>query len=65
VPWVREVNTVRVETTARRVSAAEVAHAAESRFPERPAAEVLHEPIGAALAPRLRRRRLAGQPAPA
>jgi GNAT superfamily N-acetyltransferase len=51
VPWVREVNTVRVETTARRVSAAEVAHAAESRFPERPAAEVLHEPIGAALAP--------------
>jgi predicted GNAT family acetyltransferase len=50
VPWVREVNTVRVETTAR-VRPGDVAFAAEARFPRLPAAEVLHEPIGAALAP--------------
>jgi GNAT superfamily N-acetyltransferase len=50
VPWVREVNTVRVETTAR-VRPGDVAFAAELRFPLLPAAEVLHEPIGAALAP--------------
>jgi GNAT superfamily N-acetyltransferase len=48
---VREVNTVRVETTARELRAGELAFAAESRFPCAPAAEVLHEPIGAALAP--------------
>jgi len=51
VPWVREVNTVRVETTARGLRPGEVAFAAESRFPAAPAVEVLHEPIGAALAP--------------
>jgi GNAT superfamily N-acetyltransferase len=51
VPWVREVNVVRVETTGRDVSAGELAYAAETRFPAAPAVEVLHEPIGAALAP--------------
>jgi GNAT superfamily N-acetyltransferase len=51
VPWVREVNTVRVETTARNLRPGELAFAAETRFPRAPAAEVLHEPIGAALAP--------------
>jgi GNAT superfamily N-acetyltransferase len=50
VPWVREVNMVRVETT-RGVRAGDIAFAAETRFPGRPAAEVLHEPIGAAVAP--------------
>jgi GNAT superfamily N-acetyltransferase len=50
VPWVREVNTVRVETT-HGVRAGEIAFAAESRFPGQPAVEVLHEPIGAAVAP--------------
>jgi GNAT superfamily N-acetyltransferase len=51
VPWVREVNMVRVEATAARVRAGEIAFAAEERFPAAPAVEVLHEPIGAALAP--------------
>jgi len=51
VPWVREVNVVRVEATAPRVRAAELAFAAEERFPSAPAVEVLHEPFGAALAP--------------
>jgi GNAT superfamily N-acetyltransferase len=51
VPWVREVNVVRVEATASRVRAAEIAFAAEERFPSAPAVEILHEPIGAALAP--------------
>jgi GNAT superfamily N-acetyltransferase len=51
VPWVREVNVVRVEATAPRVRAGEIAFAAEERFPAAPAVEVLHEPIGAALAP--------------
>jgi GNAT superfamily N-acetyltransferase len=51
VPWVREVNVVRVEATAPRVRAGEIAFAAEQRFPSAPAVEVLHEPIGAALAP--------------
>jgi GNAT superfamily N-acetyltransferase len=51
VPWVREVNVVRVEATAPRVRAGELAFAAEERFPSAPAVEVLHEPIGAALAP--------------
>ena len=51
VPWVREVNTVRVETAAGDLEPAELAHAAEQRFPAAPAVEVLHEPIGAALAP--------------
>ena len=51
VPWVREVNVVRVEATATRVRAGELAFAAEQRFPSAPAVEVLHEPIGAALAP--------------
>ena len=51
VPWVREVNTVRVETTARDLRAGEVAFAAECRFPALPAVEILHEPIGVALAP--------------
>ena len=51
VPWVREVNVVRVEATAARIGAGEVAFAAEQRFPAAPAVEVLHEPIGAALAP--------------
>ena len=53
VPWVREVNTVRVETTARELHPSEIAFAAERRFPDAPAIEVLHEPIGAALAPAL------------
>jgi len=51
VPWVREVNMVRVETTVPRRSAGEIAFAAEQRFPQAPAVEVLHEPSGAALAP--------------
>jgi GNAT superfamily N-acetyltransferase len=51
VPWVREVNVVRVESTAPRLRAGDIAFAAERRFPEAPAVEVLHEPIGAALAP--------------
>lgn len=51
VPWVREVNVVRVEATAPRVRAGDLAFAAEQRFPSAPAVEVLHEPIGAALAP--------------
>jgi GNAT superfamily N-acetyltransferase len=50
VPWVREVNVVRVETT-HGVRAGEVAFAAESRLPAQPAVEVLHEPIGTDLAP--------------
>ena len=50
VPWVREVNVVRVETT-HGVHAADIAFAAETRFPAQPAVEVLHEPIGTALAP--------------
>jgi GNAT superfamily N-acetyltransferase len=49
VPWVREVNVVRVETT-HGVRPGEIAFAAETRF-ARPAVEVLHEPIGAAVAP--------------
>jgi GNAT superfamily N-acetyltransferase len=48
---VREVNVVRVEATAPRLRAGDVAFAAERRFPDAPAVEVLHEPIGAALAP--------------
>jgi len=51
VPWVREVNMVRVETTVPRRSAGDIAFAAEQRFPQAPAVEVLHEPSGAALAP--------------
>src|SRR5215207_6320260 len=51
VPWVREVNVVRVEATAPRIRAGDLAFAAERRFPTAPAVEVLHEPIGAALAP--------------
>jgi RimJ/RimL family protein N-acetyltransferase len=51
VPWVREVNVVRVEATTPRLRAGDVAFAAERRFPRAPAVEVLHEPIGAALAP--------------
>ncbi len=51
VPWVREVNVVRVESTAARLRAGDVAFAAERRFPAAPAVEVLHEPIGVALAP--------------
>jgi GNAT superfamily N-acetyltransferase len=51
VPWVREVNMVRVESTTPRIRAGEVAFAAEQRFPSAPAVEVLHEPIGVALAP--------------
>lgn len=51
VPWVREVNVVRVEATAPRARAGDIAFAAEQRFPSAPAVEVLHEPIGAALAP--------------
>lgn len=51
VPWVREVNIVRVEATTPRARAAEIAYAAQERFPSAPAVEVLHEPIGAALAP--------------
>jgi GNAT superfamily N-acetyltransferase len=50
VPWVREVNTVRVEAT-HGVRAGEVVFAAETRFPAQPAVEVLHEPIGTAVAP--------------
>jgi GNAT superfamily N-acetyltransferase len=50
VPWVREVNVVRVEAT-HGVRAGEIAFAAESRLPSAPAVEVLHEPIGAAVAP--------------
>jgi GNAT superfamily N-acetyltransferase len=50
VPWVREVNVVRVETT-HGVRAGEIAFAAETRFPAQPAIEVLHEPIGTAVAP--------------
>ena len=50
VPWVREVNMVRVETT-HGVRAGDIAFAAETRFPHQPAVEVLHEPIGAAVAP--------------
>ena len=51
VPWVREVNVVRVEATTPRLRAGDIAFAAERRFPSAPAVEVLHEPIGAALAP--------------
>jgi len=51
VPWVREVNTIRVEATARAVRAGDLAFEAEARFPAAPAIEVLHEPIGIALAP--------------
>ena len=51
MPWVPEVNTVRVETAAGDLHPAELARAAESRFPVAPAVEVLHEPIGAGLAP--------------
>jgi GNAT superfamily N-acetyltransferase len=51
VPWVREVNVVRVEATSPQIRAGDVAFAAEQRFPAAPAVEVLHEPIGAALAP--------------
>jgi GNAT superfamily N-acetyltransferase len=50
VPWVREVNVVRVETT-HGVRAGEIAFAAETRFPAQPAVEVLHEPIGTTVAP--------------
>ncbi len=50
VPWVREVNVVRVEAT-HGVRAGDVVFAAETRFPALPAVEVLHEPIGAAVAP--------------
>ncbi len=46
----REVNVVRVETT-HGVRPGEIAFAAETRFPGQPAVEVLHEPIGAAVAP--------------
>jgi GNAT superfamily N-acetyltransferase len=51
VPWVREVNTVRVEATGGGIHAGDVAFEAETRFPASPAVEVLHEPVGAALAP--------------
>jgi GNAT superfamily N-acetyltransferase len=51
VPWVREVNMVRVEATAGGIGAGAVAFEAETRCPAAPAVEVLHEPIGAALAP--------------
>ena len=50
VPWVREVNVVRVEAT-HPVRAGDIAFAAESRLPDAPAVEVLHEPIGAEVAP--------------
>jgi GNAT superfamily N-acetyltransferase len=50
VPWVREVNVVRVETT-HGVRAGDIAFAAETRFPGQPAVEVLHEPIGTTVAP--------------
>ena len=50
VPWVREVNVVRVEAT-HPVRAGEIAFAAESRLPAAPAVEVLHEPIGTEVAP--------------
>jgi GNAT superfamily N-acetyltransferase len=50
VPWVREVNMVRVEATTPSIRAGDVAFAAESRYGD-PAVEVMHEPIGAALAP--------------
>jgi GNAT superfamily N-acetyltransferase len=50
VPWVREVNVVRVETT-HGVRAGDIAFAAETRFPGQPAVEILHEPIGTAVAP--------------
>ena len=55
VPWVREVNVVRVETTARSVTAAELAHAARERFPALPAVEILHEPLGAEVDDALKR----------
>ena len=51
VPWVREVNTIRVEATSARLQAGDIAFAAEQRFPATPAVEVLHEPTGVALAP--------------
>jgi GNAT superfamily N-acetyltransferase len=51
VPWVREVNMLRVEATSARLRAGDLAFAAEQRFPSAPAVEVLHEPIGASLAP--------------
>jgi GNAT superfamily N-acetyltransferase len=51
VPWVREVNVVRVDATGGGIRAGDVAFEAETRFPAAPAVEVLHEPIGAALAP--------------
>ena len=50
VPWVREVNVVRVEAT-HAVRPGDIAFAAESRLPGAPAVEVLHEPIGADVAP--------------
>jgi GNAT superfamily N-acetyltransferase len=50
VPWVREVNVVRVETT-HGVRPGDIAFAAETRFPAQPAVEVLHEPIGSTVAP--------------
>ena len=43
MPWVREVNVVRVETTTRSVTAAELAHAARERFPALPAVEITIE----------------------
>ena len=52
VPWVREVNVVRVEAVVRTVTVAELAHAARERFPALPAVEILHEPLGADMAPR-------------
>lgn len=50
VPWVWEVNVVRVEAT-HPVRAGDVAFAAETRLPDQPAVEVLHEPVGHELAP--------------
>jgi GNAT superfamily N-acetyltransferase len=51
MPLVREANLVRVETREFAPSVGELTAAAESRFPDRPLVEVMHEPIGAALAP--------------
>jgi GNAT superfamily N-acetyltransferase len=51
VPWVREVNMLRVEATHGAIRAGDLVHAAQARFPALPAVEVLHEPLGATLAP--------------
>jgi len=51
VPWVREVNMLRVEATHGAIRAGDLAYEAEARYPDAPAIEIMHEPLGAELAP--------------